>query len=84
MRVNRVPTTSLNMGPREEAGSLVLWILAPSAACPTLKPSAPATAKTFRFYQPAGKGPANRRNLMWVREVELFPPQAGEGRHDDK
>ncbi len=32
----------------------------------------PVTADRFRIYQPAGKGPAGRANLMWVREVELF------------
>lgn len=32
----------------------------------------PLTADRFRLLQPAGKGPAGRANLMWVREVELF------------
>lgn len=32
----------------------------------------PVTGSRFRILQPAGKGPAGRANLMWVREVELF------------
>jgi len=30
------------------------------------------TGARFRILQPAGKGPRDRPNLMWVREVELF------------
>lgn len=30
------------------------------------------TADRFRLYQPPGRGPDGRPNLMWVREVELF------------
>jgi len=33
----------------------------------------PVTAAAFRLFQPKGKGPAGRPDLMWVREVELFP-----------
>ncbi|OGV93212.1 MAG: hypothetical protein A3K19_33990 [Lentisphaerae bacterium RIFOXYB12_FULL_65_16] len=34
---------------------------------------APVTCDRFRLLQPQGKGSPERRNLMWVREVELFP-----------
>jgi hypothetical protein len=30
----------------------------------------------FRFLQPVGAGPQGRPNLMWVREIELFPEPA--------
>ena len=26
----------------------------------------------IRFYQPAHQGPANRPNIMWISEIELF------------
>jgi hypothetical protein len=32
----------------------------------------PVTSDRFRLSQPAGGGSADRPNLMWVREVELF------------
>ncbi len=32
----------------------------------------PVTGRIFRIFQPAGQGPRDRANLMWVREVELF------------
>jgi len=32
----------------------------------------PVASKGLRLYQPRGRGPANRGNLMWVREVEVF------------
>ncbi len=35
----------------------------------------PATADAFRLFQQAGHGPEGRPGLMWVREVELFPPR---------
>jgi len=35
----------------------------------------PVTARRFRVFQPKGKGPRGRPGLMWVREVEVFPPQ---------
>ncbi len=35
----------------------------------------PVSADSFRLFQPGGQGPSNRQGLMWVREVELFPPQ---------
>jgi hypothetical protein len=49
----------------------------------TLKPDEPAarseirldqpvTSDRFRIFQPAGEGPANRGNILWIREVELF------------
>ncbi|NLF19058.1 MAG: hypothetical protein GX595_17655, partial [Lentisphaerae bacterium] len=41
-------------------------------AVSTLALPAPATAARFRVLQPAGKGPAGRPHLMWVRELELF------------
>jgi hypothetical protein len=33
----------------------------------------PVTVAALRLFQPAGQGPAGRPNLLWVREVELFP-----------
>jgi hypothetical protein len=33
----------------------------------------PVQSERFRFVQPMGAGPQGRPNLMWVREVELFP-----------
>lgn len=33
----------------------------------------PVTAPAVRLLQPPGRGPAGRPNLLWVREVELFP-----------
>ncbi len=52
----------------------------------TVRPEAPVpatdivlaqevSADTFRLFQPGGRGPREREGLMWVREVELFPPQ---------
>ncbi len=35
----------------------------------------PVTAKKFRLFQPARKGPKDRTGLMWVREIEMFEPQ---------
>jgi hypothetical protein len=32
----------------------------------------PVAALAFRLFQPKGKGPAGRPDLMWVREVEVF------------
>jgi hypothetical protein len=37
-----------------------------------LTPANPVTARGFRILQPAGKGPRDRPNIMWVREVELY------------
>jgi len=36
---------------------------------------AAVTAQAFRIFQPKGKGPVGRPDLMWVREVELFGTQ---------
>ena len=35
----------------------------------------PVTAKKFRLFQPARKGPKHRNGLMWVREIEVFAPE---------
>ncbi len=40
-----------------------------------IKLDAPVTAAAFRIFQPKGKGPAGRPDLMWVREVELLAAQ---------
>jgi hypothetical protein len=39
-----------------------------------LKLDQPQTTDRVRLLQPAGKGPASRPGLLWVREVELFAP----------
>lgn len=52
----------------------------------TVQPAAPTflttfslprsvSAAAFRLYQPPGRGPVGRRNLLWLREVELFPAE---------
>ncbi len=44
----------------------------PLSARTVITLDAPVTATRFRILQPAGQGPRDRPNLMWVREVELF------------
>ncbi|NOY79641.1 MAG: hypothetical protein GXP31_01420 [Kiritimatiellaeota bacterium] len=34
----------------------------------------PVRGTRFRLLQPAGRGPRQRPGLLWLREVELFPP----------
>ena len=46
-----------------------------AAAATSMRMPTAVTAHAFRILQPAGKGPAGRPHLMWVREVELFPPE---------
>lgn len=35
----------------------------------------PVTGRAFRLLQPRGQGPADRPDLLWVREVEFYPPR---------
>ncbi|MFP3903110.1 MAG: hypothetical protein ACLFWB_02590 [Armatimonadota bacterium] len=41
----------------------------------TIELSEPVIASGFRLLQPPGAGPMDRKNLLWVREVELLPPR---------
>lgn len=58
----------------EAAGWRTVATLRSDAPVPQsdLRLDAPVTADRFRLLQPAGRGPAGRQGLMWVREVELF------------
>jgi hypothetical protein len=35
----------------------------------------PVSTNKLRLFQPANKGPNDRKGLMWVREIEIFEPQ---------
>ncbi|NPV46240.1 MAG: hypothetical protein HPY69_04755 [Armatimonadetes bacterium] len=35
----------------------------------------PVTGRLFRLLQPRGQGPADRPDLLWLREVELYAPR---------
>ena len=72
-----VPRTSkeVQMQVPEGAGWKTVATLRPAAPAPQseIRLDAPVTAERFRLLQPKGKGPEGRGNLLWVREVELFP-----------
>jgi|LSQX01.3.fsa_nt_gb hypothetical protein len=58
----------------EGDGWRTVMTITPDAPTPRseMRLDEPVTAERIRIYQPGGKGPEGRGNLMWVREVELF------------
>ena len=60
----------------EGKGWRTVAVAKPDRAVPqtVLRIGEPARGTRFRLFQPKGSGPEGRRGLMWVREVELFPP----------
>ncbi|MGD9495361.1 MAG: discoidin domain-containing protein [Armatimonadota bacterium] len=63
---------SLQVGVDEGWRTLATVRPEPLSAATAIRLDQPATGTRFRILQPAGRGPRDRPNLMWVREVELF------------
>jgi hypothetical protein len=58
----------------------VLRLPTPFGVYRTVYACKPFTASAVRLFMPAGKGPANRPNLLWMNEVELYRAGTWPGR----
>ena len=74
-----IPRTSrrLELQVRSGQGWRTIASAEPPKPAPTtsIRLAEPVQGQGFRILQPAGMGPRERPGLMWVREIELFPPE---------